>query len=207
MSDAKSFDSDFCLFIALNNAKELTKSVETFFVIVIAGWKMLFNLLISLSDLLWTMVSLRAASINYFSHKKDHDKKRRRWNEEKDIHPPVLFKRTKSGSRSFSLTESGNRFRFQLVLKVFIFFLFILSCRFPICFPFSLEFVVRWAELDCLSKTYGVRMEYWVICDKCFFTYFFCFIINYLLILNFFLFLNFDWFVVSSPKLQIPNSS
>lgn len=106
------------------------------------------------SDLLWTMVGLRAASINYFSHKKDHEvKKRRRWNAEKEIHPPVLFKGTKSGSGSFSLTESGNRFRFQLVLKVFIFFLFILSCRFPICFPFSLEFVVRWAELDCLCKT------------------------------------------------------
>lgn len=75
---------------------------------------------------------------------------------------------TKSGSRSFTTAETGNRFRFHNVLKIY--FLFILSCNFPICFPFSLEFSERWAELGCWCEgVFLVRigMEFWVICDKC----------------------------------------
>lgn len=97
-----------------------------------------------------------------------HDKKRRWWNAKEEIFPPVLFRRTKSGSRSFTTAETGNRFRFHNVLKIY--FLFILSCNFPICFPFSLEFSERWAELGCWCEgVFLVRigMEFWVICDKC----------------------------------------
>lgn len=111
------------------------------------GWKMLFNLLVSLNDLLWMIVGPRSLSINCLSYSQTWLRKKLKnfllyWEKKAE-------KSEKRRLRSFfSVAENGNHFAFHVVCLSF--FLFILSCRFPICFALytfvELNVLVEWED-------------------------------------------------------------